>query len=33
MNMNRSSMNNSIILVARRSTIMISENMIKKWIK
>ena len=33
MNMTRSSMNNSIILTAKYNMIMISENMIKNWIK
>ena len=33
MNMNRSSMNNSIILVARHNRMINSENMIKNWME
>ena len=33
MNITRSSMNNSIILVARHNRMINSENMIKNWIE
>ena len=33
MNITRSSMNNSIILVARHNKMINSENMIKNWMK